>query len=239
MSTSEQQQLANIDRPVSAIGSCVQIVLLAIGGAVVYGVIQDQVTAHVCVEYFTIGHYDYWGLQDPTLLAFEWGVIATWWVGLFLGIAVMISAQAGRSRPRLTAQDLLRPMLMLLASTGFIALAAGVTGYVLAQHSAVYLTGSLATSVPEARHFAFLADLWAHSAAYLAGSVGGIAVCIWSWHKRGKLQGIHSDKSRTNGERSASRLWERTALFAFMIIGGVGLALGLLFLLAVNAQWIM
>jgi hypothetical protein len=238
MQTSERQRLTNIDRPARTIGSCAQIVLLAIGGAVVYGVVQDQVTAHICVEYFTIGHYDYWGLQNPTLLAFGWGVIATWWVGLFLGIVVMISAQA-RSRPRLTAQDLLRPTLILLTSTGLIALLAGITGYVLAQHGVVHLAGSLATSVPAARHVAFLADLWAHSAAYLAGFIGGIVVCVWVWRKRGKLPGIQSDISRANGERSASRLWERTALFAFMIIGGVGLALGLLFLLAVNAQWIM
>jgi len=32
------------------------IVLLCIVAAVVYGVVHDQVTARVCVEYFTIGH---------------------------------------------------------------------------------------------------------------------------------------------------------------------------------------
>lgn len=239
MSTSEQQQLANIDRPARSIGSRVQIVLLAIGGAVIYGIVQDQVTAHVCVEYFTIGHYDYWGLQDPTLLAFEWGVNATWWVGLFLGILLMISAQAGRSRPQLTARDLLRPMLVLLASTGIIALVAGVTGYVLAQNGVVYLIGSLATLVPETKHLAFLADLWAHNAAYLVGFIGGIVICIRSWHKRGKFQGMQSSKIRRNGEGSASPLLEKRVLFAFMVLGGVSLTFGILFLLAVNVQWIM
>lgn len=239
MFTSEQQQLANIDRPTRSIGSRVQIVLLAIGGAVIYGIIQDQVTAHVCVEYFTIGHYDYWGLQDPTLLAFEWGVIATWWVGLFLGIVLMISAQAGRSKPQLTARELLRPMLVLLASTGIIALLAGVAGYVLAQIGVIYLIGSLAALVPESKHLAFLADLWAHNAAYLVGFIGGIGICIRSWHTRGKLQGMQSDKSQRSREDSVFPLWERIVLFGFVVLGGVSLTSGILFLLAVNVQWIV
>ncbi|GHO41866.1 hypothetical protein [Ktedonospora formicarum] len=234
MPPSEQQPVANVDRPVRSINSRVQIVLLAIGGTVIYGVLQDQMTAHICVEYFTIGHYDYWGLQDPTLLAFEWGVIATWWVGLFLGMALMISAQVGRSRPPLTARNLLWPVLVLLAITGIIAFVAGVTGYALAQNGAVYLVGLLATLVPEAKHNTFLADLWAHNAAYFVGIIGGIIVCIRSWQKRGRLRGIQSRKSRRNGESSASPLWERIVLFALVILGGVSLACGILFLLAVN-----
>ncbi len=32
----------------------VAIVLMCIGSAMIYGVPRDQVTAHVCVEYFTV-----------------------------------------------------------------------------------------------------------------------------------------------------------------------------------------
>ena len=33
-----------------------KIVVLCIVAAIVYGILHDQVTARVCVEYFTIGH---------------------------------------------------------------------------------------------------------------------------------------------------------------------------------------
>lgn len=218
----------------SSTGSDMQIILLAIGTAVVYGLLQDQVTARVCVEYFTIGHYDYWNLQDPTLLALEWGVVATWWVGLFLGIALTISARIGRRRPGLTAHDLLRPALLLLASTGIIALAAGIIGYFLARSGAVFLVKPLATVVPPAKQVAFLADLWAHTAAYLAGFLGGIVLCFWSWHQRGRLQAAQSDTGHSNRVESNLKRWERIVLSALVVIGCVGLALGILFLMAVN-----
>ena len=32
------------------------IVLLCVASAAVYGIVHDQVTARICVEYFTIGH---------------------------------------------------------------------------------------------------------------------------------------------------------------------------------------
>ena len=46
----------------------VLIFLLSIAAAVTYGIVHDQVTARVCVEYFTIGHPSILGgTQDPTL----------------------------------------------------------------------------------------------------------------------------------------------------------------------------
>jgi hypothetical protein len=55
-----------------------KIILLCIVAAIVYGILHDQVTARVCVEYFTIGHPPIFHTDDPTLLALGWGVIATW-----------------------------------------------------------------------------------------------------------------------------------------------------------------
>jgi hypothetical protein len=33
-----------------------KIVFLSVAAAILYGILQDQVTARICVEYFTIGH---------------------------------------------------------------------------------------------------------------------------------------------------------------------------------------
>jgi len=85
------------------------IVLMCVAAAVVYGIAHDQVTARVCVEYFTIGHPPIFGTDDPTLLAFGWGTLATWWVGLGLGVALAFVARAG-SRPKRSAASLVRPV---------------------------------------------------------------------------------------------------------------------------------
>ena len=61
------------------------IVVLCIVSSVVYGIVHDQITARICVEYFTIGHPPVFETDDPTLLGLGWGVIATWWVGAGLG----------------------------------------------------------------------------------------------------------------------------------------------------------
>ena len=61
------------------------IVLMCVIAAVSYGIAHDQVTARVCVEYFTVGHPTMFDTDDPTRLGLGWGIIATWWVGLLLG----------------------------------------------------------------------------------------------------------------------------------------------------------
>src|SRR5262249_19648343 len=148
------------------------IVILCIASAVVYGILHDQVTARVCVEYFTIGHPPVFGAADPTLLALGWGVIATWWVGLLLGIPLALVAQAG-DRPKRGGGSLVWPLACLLAVMGMSALAAGILGWLLARNGAVFLVGPLAQLVPPEKHALFIADLWAHSASYLVGFLGG------------------------------------------------------------------
>ena len=78
----------------------IAIVALCIGSAVAYGILHDQVTARVCVEYFTIGHPPVFSAVSPTMLGIGWGIIATWWVGLLLGIPLAVAARAGRRTKR-------------------------------------------------------------------------------------------------------------------------------------------
>jgi hypothetical protein len=161
------------------------IVLLCVVAAVAYGIAHDQVTARVCVEYFTLGHPPLFRTQDPTLLALGWGVIATWWVGLLLGVPLALAARAGRRPPR-SVGSLVRPVVGLLAVMAFCAAAAGIVGWLLARDGTVYLFGPLADAVPADKHAAFLADLWAHSASYLVGLAGGAVVVGMVWRSRGR-----------------------------------------------------
>jgi hypothetical protein len=154
-----------------------KIIALAMIGAVVYGVLHDQVTARVCVEYFTIGHAPIFGTDDPTLLGLGWGVLATWWVGLGLGLLLAPAARAG-SLPKLTARELLPMVAIFLIVLGILAAISGVIGYTLARAGMVWLVEPLASRVPADRHARFLADLWAHGASYGFAFFGGIVVCI-------------------------------------------------------------
>src|SRR4051812_25248560 len=108
------------------------IILLSIVAAVVYGVIHDQVTARICVEYFTIGQPPVFDTEDPTLLGLGWGVIAAWWVGLILGVPLALAARAG-SRPKVTASSLVRPLAFMLGAVGIVAAAAGAVGHTAAK----------------------------------------------------------------------------------------------------------
>jgi hypothetical protein len=161
------------------------IVLICVIAAVCYGIAHDQVTARVCVEYFTKGHPQVLGTDDPTLLGIGWGVIATWWVGLLLGVSLAVAARAG-SRPKRSVGSLVRPIAWLLAVMAVSALIAGATGWLLASSGVVILIGPIARELPVDRHVPFLTDLWAHSASYLVGVVGGVIIMVLMWRSRGR-----------------------------------------------------
>ncbi|MEW4487584.1 hypothetical protein AB1L42_05850 [Thalassoglobus sp. JC818] len=160
-----------------------KIVLLAILASVIYGIVHDQITARICVEYFTIGHPDIFGTDDPTLLGLGWGVIATWWVGAGLGVVLVIASRVGQ-RPKRTARELVRLIAVLMVVCGLTAACAGLMGYFFAKSGSVYLVGSIARRVPAESHNRFIADLWAHSASYLSGTVGGLLLAFRIWKSR-------------------------------------------------------
>lgn len=160
-----------------------KLVALSIVAAVVYGVLHDQVTARLCVEYFTIGHAPVFDTTDPTLLGLGWGVIATWWVGLLLGVPLAIAARAGRSG-KVGARELVRPIGVLLGVMAVGAILAGLLGHALASSGAVVLVGWLREAVPADRHVAFLTCGWAHGASYLVGFLGGAVVVGRTWWTR-------------------------------------------------------
>jgi hypothetical protein len=164
----------------------VRIVVLATLAAIGYGVLHDQITVRICLEYFTVGHPPVFPTESPTLLALGWGVLATWWVGLPLGILLAVAARIG-SRPKITAAMLRRPIALLLMAMGVSAIVAAVVGGVLAMRGAVFLVPPLAARVPTNRHVAFLVDLWAHSASYFTGILGGLALVVWTSRARTKL----------------------------------------------------
>ena len=152
--------------------------------AIAYGIVHDQITARICVEYFTIGHPRLIDSDSPTILALFWGVVATWWVGLPLGLGLAVAARAGR-RPKLEARNLLIPVVKLLGWMLAVAAIFGAIGFTTSKAGIFHLVEPLASRVPADKHTAFLIDGWAHSGSYLAGIVGGIALSVFTWKRRG------------------------------------------------------
>jgi len=206
----------------------IKIIVFSILAAITYGIIHDQITAHICVEYFTIGHARVIQSESPFILALVWGVIATWWVGLSLGILLAFSLRTGKY-PKLTYKDLKKPMLILLICMFCIAFIAGVIGFTTSKLGIFILVRRLAMRVPEEQHCAFLAVGWAHSASYLAGIVGGIILCIKTLKKRIKLEQKDScDRYLADAFRNMWKKYKRkiyitcSIIIILIILGLVG-----------------
>jgi hypothetical protein len=171
----------------------IKIIGLTIIAACIYGIAHDMVTAHVCVEYFLPpAHPIIFPTTHPVALAFIWGIIATWWVGLFLGIPLAFVCRFGQ-KPKLTTREMFRPILTMLMLLYVASMLAGVLGY-FSKHIGVGLLPPLSQAVTPERHALFLFNLWAHGAAYLFGAVGGIVLMIRSWKKRLHHAKLTSDK---------------------------------------------
>jgi hypothetical protein len=160
-----------------------KIAALGVISAICYGVLHDQVTARVCVEYFTVGHQRLIDSDSPTVLGFFWGVVATFGLGLLLGTVLASAARLGSRRP-LFARDLLRPIGKLLLVMYGCAILAGLLGFTLAQLGHLELPSELARRVPADHHSRFFADWFAHLASYASGIIGVIVLSVQTFRTR-------------------------------------------------------
>lgn len=211
-----------------------RITLLCVAAVVLYGNCHDQVTARVCVEYFTVGHTPPFESESPTLLALFFGTMATWWVGLMLGVVAALACRAGRW-PKLDAAHLIRPIGCLLIVMAVASILAGLTGYRLAEASGFALPEPHRSRVSEDRHALFFADTLAHVAAYGVGALGGLILCAGVLVHRRRAARASTDGGRVRidllGEpwiAAASRWTARTIsipLLVFLVlftpVGGV------------------
>ena len=163
-----------------------KIIGMSILAAVIYGIVHDQFTVRVCLEYFTIAHPKIFDTENPTLLAIGWGIIATWWAGLLVGIPLAIAAQVGK-RPKHSAASLFIPMVIFLSILGACAIAAGFFGWWLGGEYFLKLDHPLSREIPTSRHAVFLAAASAHTASYVLGFLGGLILAVWTWKSRSRL----------------------------------------------------
>ncbi len=165
-----------------------KILLLSIAAAIVYGLVHDQITVRVCIEYFTIGHPRIIASEDPTILALLWGLVATWWAGLIIGVPLALAARVG-SWPKLEAPALIPSVVGLLLVMAICAASAGILAGRTNGAVMVREAPELAAAISPERHHLFIAAWAAHSASYAVGFLGGIALTIVTVVRRLRLEG--------------------------------------------------
>lgn len=153
--------------------------------AICYGIFHDFITAHLAIEYFTIGHPKIIKSESPFVLAIIWGTIATWWVGLILGVLLLMASRTGK-HPKLPFKAIIPYQLRLLTVMSLTAFLGGVIGFTLSKLEFIYLMPNLSERILQEKQNLYLAVLWAHSSSYLTGLLGGIVTCILIWKSRKK-----------------------------------------------------
>lgn len=164
-----------------------QVLILGIFSAVLFGLIFDQFTVRNSPEYFTVGHpiRPDW-LPDPALyptrVALFWGIAATWWVGAGLGfVHGLILLIFDR---RVTFGGLVRRHMFLLALMGLVA----TTTFFLAPHlgepEQVIPWWMLRQLEPD-QIAPFAQNAITHTVAYLGAAVGALILFAYAiWHGR-------------------------------------------------------
>lgn len=174
-----------------------QFAVLGIGALVGYAVLQDQVSARLCPEYFTVFHPPIEGLTDPTLLGVAWGFLGAWWGGVLMGYTAGLTATLG-TRPPLAPRDLFRPVLALLAATATVT---ALTGFIVWQHAELFEVslGRVADVVPAHRRVWLLVVACYHFAAYGTAIAGSVLLCLWVRRERIRRSDVVSEKSQGGG----------------------------------------
>lgn len=174
------KQRAMMDRFVVAAPLLVVYACLVAG---LYGALHDQISYAAAPEYFTHFKFNQFNIPDawPDRLGAAWvGVQATWWMGFFIGAALLITRPAFQTTASFT-----RAYLRSAAVVAGVALAIGLGA--LAYAFAVFDAGELPQLVRNWRPalsdpFAFWRVGHMHNYSYIGGGAGalvGVSYMIW------------------------------------------------------------
>ncbi|HEY3663785.1 MAG TPA: hypothetical protein VGL24_11585 [Chthoniobacterales bacterium] len=150
-----------------------------------YGIVHDEITAHLCVEYFTVAHPPLFHTTSPFLLGICWGIAATIGLGLVFG-CLLAAVSLGGEAPASAQGTLVRRVGLLLGAMAVSALLAGLAGFALSRFSLVRLPALLGSVIPFARHDRFFAVWFAHLASYAVGLGGSAWLIFQVWCERGR-----------------------------------------------------
>ncbi|MFO0809654.1 MAG: hypothetical protein U0746_13600 [Gemmataceae bacterium] len=155
-----------------------RIVAACFVGQVVYAMVQDQFSARLCVEYFTVLHPRIGTLDDPTMLGLAWGFLAGSSGGMAMGLVVGIAATFGK-RPPVGIDRLWRPLLLLFLAEAAVTALCGASAYLNAGWMDMRMAEPTASVIPADRRLNCFAVGCAHLGTYVSAIVGSIVVVVW------------------------------------------------------------
>ena len=116
-------------------------------------------------------------------MALAWGVIATWWVGAILGVSLASVARIGAA-PKIDLADLKWPIVKVMLVSAAAAGSALLIGAGLYALEIVHINTMWEAKIPRAKHHAFVAVAWAHTASYIVGGIAGSTLVIRTFLSR-------------------------------------------------------
>ncbi len=158
----------------------IRIVAMCVLSAMAYGIIHDEITAHLCIEYFTVAHPHIFPTDSPTLLGLAWGVAGTWWIGLLLGAILAFVSRRGTGQKE-RAGSLAKRVGKLFVVMALAAAFAGALANGIASTTKLIVPDP---AIPVAKYSIFYSVWAAHLTSYAVGIIGGLLLILSVWRRR-------------------------------------------------------
>ena len=160
-----------------------------IGG--LYGILHDQLTYTISPEYYTKFKFFQFGLADmgdeahfpnPRVQVSAVGFLATWWVGLIIGLILGLVGLIHKN-----AKQMFRVSLKAILITLIVAFLSGLAGLALGE---LYLADAgvnwwIPENVIDTKNYISVGSM--HNFSYLGGLLGLIAGIIYSVSQKRKF----------------------------------------------------
>jgi len=170
------------------------IIVIAPLIAGLYGIIHDQLTFSVSDEYYTKFKFIQFGfidpgddaiLPNPRLYASAVGFLATWWMGIPIGIILGLVGLTHKNH-----QQMFKVTMQAMVITVIVALLTGLLGLV---YGKIYLANTgvswwLPDNLIDTRNFISVGSM--HNFSYLGGLTGLIAGILYILSQKRKLKHI-------------------------------------------------
>lgn len=154
-----------------------KIIGMGVVAAISYGIINDLISTHINFDYFkdlhlthhgrvTLARYPFvYDSQSRILYSLLWGTIATWWLGLPIGVLSAAAARLGSSTEKRTWHDLVNATLVMMGGTLAGSLLSAGMSYLVFRSS-------------------FFAVAAMHNSAYLLALISGLTLPLVIWDTR-------------------------------------------------------